>query len=145
MVEIKVCVGALVRRGEEFLLVRRKNPPEQGLWALPGGKVEPGEGLKEAVKREVREETSIEVEVEDVVYVFEIMQREKGILKEHFVIIDFMAHYVSGEVHPGDDAMDARWVHVEGLAGLPLSQYTRRFFEEKLYVTPLQTQGGSNH
>jgi ADP-ribose pyrophosphatase YjhB (NUDIX family) len=126
---IKICVGAAVLKEDKILLVKRKNPPERGLWSLPGGKVKFGESLKKAVKREVFEETHIEVEPLKPIYTFEIIVRDKQNRPiEHFVIIDFFATYKSGEIIPGDDALDAMWVGKSLLREIALSKYTKEFF-----------------
>ena len=132
---IKVCVGAFVRQDKSILLVKRKNPPDEGLWALPGGKVNFGEPLKRAVEREVKEETGLEVRAVKPIYVFEIfqgnLQEGKG---EHFVIIDFLTEYLGGRLSAADDALAAAWIEEEDLPHLPLSQYTSKFFREELGI-----------
>jgi 8-oxo-dGTP diphosphatase len=113
-----VGVGAVIWDGARVLLEQRGQPPAQGTWALPGGLIELGETAEEAVRREVREETGLEVEVGPVLGLFEPLQREAdGRVLYHFVVIDFLAYYVAGEPHPGDDAADVRWVTPEELAG----------------------------
>lgn len=97
----------LVARGE-ILLVERGRPPQQGLWAVPGGKVEFGETMREAASREATEETGLEVEIGDVVWVGEVI--EPG---SHIVIVDFEGSVVGGRLAPADDASDARWVPLE--------------------------------
>ncbi len=132
---IKVCVGALVKREGNILLVKRKNPPDKGLWALPGGKVNFGEPLKRAVEREVKEETGLEVRAVKPIYVFEIFHEkiQEGKV-EHFVIIDFLAEYKGGDLCAADDAQDALWVELEELSHLPLSKYTSKFLREELGI-----------
>ena len=102
----------MIRRGEEYLLIKRASEPDRDLWSVPGGMVEIGEKAKEAAVREAEEETGLEVEiVEDLGVVDKIVRDEGGKVKYHFVIIDYLADPVAGEMHHHDDALDARWVN----------------------------------
>ena len=102
----EVGVGVVVRRQDEILLIRRARHPNKGLWAVPGGRVRPGEGLREAARREALEETGLQVTVGDVVWVGEIISD-----RAHIVLIDFEASVTGGRLRPGDDADEAAWVH----------------------------------
>ena len=105
-------VGILIRRGEEYLMIKRASEPDKGLWSVPGGMVEIGEKAEDAAVREAKEETGLMVEIrEDLGVVDKIMRDESGRVKYHFVIIDYLAEPVSGEMHHHDDALDALWVH----------------------------------
>ena len=105
-------VGILIRRGEEYLMIKRASEPDKGLWSIPGGMVEIGEKAEDAAVREAEEETGLIVEIrEDLGVVDKIMRDESGRVKYHFVIIDYLAEPVSGEMHHHDDALDALWVH----------------------------------
>ena len=112
------------------LLVQRRNPPNQGAWSFPGGRVERGEPLVEAVRREVREETGLAVNVGDLVDVFEIVV-PRGAARDaewHYVILDYLATPVTAGQTPvaGDDAMDARFVWLTELARYSLSEAVER-------------------
>jgi ADP-ribose pyrophosphatase YjhB (NUDIX family) len=110
-----VAVGAIVfDDAGRVLLIRRGRPPGEGLWSVPGGKVEPGERLADAVAREVREETGLEVAPGALVEVVERITTE-GDATWHYVILDFLAHASPGEVRRGDDAADARWFGIDEL------------------------------
>jgi 8-oxo-dGTP diphosphatase len=112
----------VVWNGEHVLLERRGQPPKQDTWALPGGLIELGETAQEAVRREVREECGIEVEVGPVLGLFEpIEQQPDGRILYHFVVIDFLARYVSGDLLRGDDAAEVRWVAPTDVAGYELT------------------------
>jgi len=122
----QVAVGAVVIRDNKVLLVKRKQPPGKGLWAIPGGRVELGETLKEAAEREVREETRVAIRPRHHVYTFEVIERDHaGRIRFHYVIVDLIADYVGGEPNPGDDACEARWVTLEELKNLPASRTTK--------------------
>ncbi len=118
--------GAIVRRDDTVLLVKRGRPPRQGQWAIPGGKVQAGEGLREAVEREIMEETGISVRAKDMIYQLEYIEHdEDGALAFHYVVLDYEAEYIAGEPRAGDDADEAAWVHFDELASLPLTDSTR--------------------
>ncbi len=102
------CVGVVCWRGDEVLLIRRGRAPRQGEWSIPGGKVELGESLEAAGLRELLEETGVTAEMAGLVEVYEILEPEY-----HYVLIDYAAHWISGEPRAGDDADDACFVPVE--------------------------------
>jgi len=126
-----VAVGAIVVRDGRVLLVRRGQPPSEGLWAIPGGRVELGETLQEAAEREIREETGLTICARDPVYTFDLIRRtESGRIRFHYVIVDLMADYLKGDLQPGDDAREARWVAPGELGGLPVNQTTLEILEK---------------
>ena len=104
-------VGAVIVDAGRVLLIKRGQPPLQGRWSLPGGVVEVGETLQEALVREVREETGLEVEVGPVVEVLERIEREADNRVEyHYVIIDYRCLVRGGQLTCGSDADEGRWV-----------------------------------
>ena len=106
-----VAVGAIVIHQERILLIRRGKEPAQGEWAIPGGRVELGETMREAATRETMEETGISIRPGKLVYYFETIQPDAdGRIRFHYTIFDFMAEYLAGEPDPNDDALAARWV-----------------------------------
>jgi ADP-ribose pyrophosphatase YjhB (NUDIX family) len=117
------CVGAIVRDGGGrdgggwLLMVQRGHEPQAGRWSLPGGRVEPGETDEQALRREVREETGLEVRPGALVGTVERPAPDGAV----FDIRDYEAEVVGGAVAAGDDAMDARWVRVDEVEGLPLT------------------------
>lgn len=119
----EVAVGAIVRRSDELLLVRRGRPPAVGEWSVPGGRVEPGELLMEAVVRELLEETGLRGVCGPLVGWVERISED-----HHFVILDFEATVI-GDVEPtaGTDAAEARWWPVAEVASLPLVEGLAEF------------------
>jgi 8-oxo-dGTP diphosphatase len=113
----RVAVHALILNEGRMLLVKRANEPSKGKWSLPGGRIELGETIHQAIKREVREECSIEIETERIFDVGEsIIKDEEDRISYHFILIYLLARYKDGEVKAQSDAEDARWVTTEELA-----------------------------
>ena len=124
-------VSTLVRHRGRVLLVKRGGVPLRGLWALPGGQVEPGERLAEAASREVREETGVEISSLRQIGLAEIINRgDDGGIGGHFVLVVFRGEYLSGEPVAGDDAAEARWIANDELPALPIADDTRRIIAE---------------
>ncbi len=108
-------------------MVRRKKEPGEGLWSVPGGLVESGETLKEATRREIKEETGLDVEVLGPVYVDEVVVKDdEGRIKYHYVLVDFLCRVVGGSLRPGDDAKEVRWIELHRAKELPLTDSTKR-------------------
>src|SRR5207302_10359792 len=116
----EAAVGAVVRRGDEILLIRRGRGTAVGQWAIPGGRVEFGEALKAAVAREVREETGLDVKVGRFLGWAERMGDDPA--PYHYVILDFAAEPLdaAAAARPGDDADDVAWVGTKDLETYPL-------------------------
>jgi len=112
----------VIVEGDAVLLVRRGVEPFRGSWGLPGGAVELGETVVEALRREVREETNLEVEVGRFVSYKDAVGRDPatGRIRHHYVIMFFTARRVGGELRAASDAAEVRWVRRDELAGLPL-------------------------
>jgi 8-oxo-dGTP diphosphatase len=113
-----VSVGAFVfDRDGRVLLVERARPPSAGMWTVPGGRLERGETLAQAVSREVREETGLVVEVGALACVVERMADDY-----HFVILDYLGRVIGGTLAAGSDARAARFVDDAELQTLPLTE-----------------------
>lgn len=111
-----VGVGVVVVEEGRILLIRRGREPGKGLWTVPGGKVRFGETMRETAAREGYEETGLEVEVGEPVWIGEIVEGE-----HHIVIVDYSASVTGGALRAGDDAADAAWVDLDEVRDLPLT------------------------
>jgi len=124
-------IGVIAFRGEDVLLVRRSKPPRQGEWSVPGGAQHLGETAEAAARRELREETGIEVGPLTLAVVVDAMSHDQeGRTRFHYTIIDFAGQWVSGEPVAGDDVSEARWFSPEELPALGLWAEAIRAIEE---------------
>lgn len=120
-----VGVGAVVLDGDRVLLIRRGHAPLKGQWSLPGGGVETGETLEQAIAREVLEETGLTVEVGPMVEVLDRISRDAdGRVEHHFVLIDFVCRPSGGLLRSASDAEDAAWVALSELARYEVAPVT---------------------
>jgi 8-oxo-dGTP diphosphatase len=101
-----VGVGAVIVHEGRVVLIKRGKPPLYGRWVVPGGTVELGETLEEAIVREVEEETGLVVTPREVLTVFDRIERDGERVAYHFVIVDYLCDYVSGRPRAGSDALD---------------------------------------
>ena len=116
------------------LLVRRAAPPEAGRWAIPGGKVELGEGVLEAARRELMEETDLDCEPLGVVNVDQIITRDEvGRVKFHYVLVTVLMDTCKGQPRPASDATDVRYFDVRTASmSAEVAESTRRFLRKIL-------------
>jgi mutator protein MutT len=117
-----VGVGAVIVEQNRVLLIRRGTAPLLGEWSLPGGVLECGETLREAVVRETREETGLVVETHEMLGVYErLIPDDEGRVRYHYVLIDFLCRPVGGDLNAGSDAADVRWFTRDELPALNLA------------------------
>jgi mutator protein MutT len=127
-----VAVGAIVIDKGAILLVKRDREPAKGQWSLPGGRVEVGETLREALVREVREETGIDVDVDGLIGTAErVVRDDDGEIAFHYVILDYVCTPRSIDVKAGDDAAEVRWVPVGEMADLQLTAGLLEFLADR--------------
>ncbi len=124
-------VGAIIITGEEVLLARRGKGPGYGEWSIPGGAVELGEKLEEAVIREVCEEVNLVIRVGEVVEVLErIFPDPEGRVQYHYVLVDFLCEHLSGKAKPSSDALEVKWVHLSNISRYRLPERTKRIIQK---------------
>ncbi|MFZ0885265.1 MAG: NUDIX hydrolase [Candidatus Acidiferrales bacterium] len=122
-----VGVGGVVIAEGRALLIKRGGPPLEGEWSIPGGMLELGETLDQGVRRELAEETGIEVHVLDLIEVFErVFLDDDGRTRYHFVILDYLCEAVSGEARAASDVTDVAWAREEELAAYSLTPTATR-------------------
>ena len=104
-----VGVGALIVEAGKILLVRRAQEPLKGRWSIPGGLLELGEPLQDGVRREVREETGLEVEPTEPIEILDRIYCEEGRVRYHYVIVDYLCRVTGGSLQAASDAAEVHW------------------------------------
>ena len=128
-----VGVGAVIWKDDKVLLVRREKEPRVNEWSIPGGAQIVGETLDQAVKREVKEETALTVSLSGLVDVVDgIFCDDGGAVKNHYTLVDFKVHWVSGEARAGDDVAEVRWVSLDDIASYNLWDETERIIRKSV-------------
>ena len=126
-----VGVGALIFRRGRILMAQRGKEPLKDYWSLPGGALELGESLDAGVRREVREETGLEVQPLKVVKIFErIIRDASGEPEYHYVLVDYLCRVSGGTLHAGDDVCAVMWVEREALKQLQITEGTLAVIEK---------------
>ena len=126
-----VGVGAIILERDRVLMAQRGKQPLKGWWSLPGGLLEIGEALTDGLRREVREETGLEVRPLGVLEVFErIMRDPAGALEYHYVLIDYICRTAGGTLRAGDDVCAVEWVRRRDLARLAITEGTPAVIEK---------------
>jgi 8-oxo-dGTP diphosphatase len=124
-----VGVGAVIIQDGKLALIKRGNEPSKGKWSIPGGHVELGESLPDAVIREAQEETCLEVDDPCLIDVVENVDLdEQGKVKYHYVIVDYLVHVKSGNIEAASDAAELRWVPFDEVENYNLTASFRVFF-----------------
>jgi ADP-ribose pyrophosphatase YjhB (NUDIX family) len=134
-----VGVGAVVVRDGRALIIKRAHEPRKGEWSLPGGLLELGESLQDAARREIKEETNLDVTVGPVIETFDRVHRDDaGRIRYHFVIVDFLCWAPSGDATAGSDAADVAWVAANEIDGYQVNAHAKAVIERGLnYHQPL--------
>ena len=128
-----VGVGAVIFRNDSVLLVQRGKPPSRGKWTVPGGLVEVGESLEEAVKREVQEEVGLRVRVDALIAALDrVFLDEAGRIEYHYVLLDFLCVCPEGDPSPATDVMDCAFVCLNALSRYDLTEGTEQLVERAL-------------
>jgi ADP-ribose pyrophosphatase YjhB (NUDIX family) len=123
-------VAAVVFLGHSVLLVRRKNEPSKGMWSLPGGVVELGERVEEALVREVEEETGIVIRPKRLLTVFDSMvSDDQGMTRYHYVLCEYLCEPLDVAICASSDVSESAWVPLKELDSLEMSPWTRRFIK----------------
>src|SRR5271157_1707038 len=117
-----VGVGGVVIYRNRALLIRRGCEPLKGEWSIPGGMLELGEELAEGVRRELKEETGLDVEPLEIVAAFDRITREGRRVKYHYVIVDYVCRLKRGRLKPASDVVDARWARREEMPQYHLTE-----------------------
>lgn len=125
-------VGAVIFHKNKILLVKRGKAPAKDMWALPGGKILPSETMQQALIREIKEETNLEITVGEPVYVFDVIEKDDNQnLTYHYVIVDFECNYISGKLKAADDAIDAIWASESKFRKLNVNDKTKTLLRDK--------------
>jgi 8-oxo-dGTP diphosphatase len=131
MARPELCVGGVAVLDGRLLLIRRGHGPAAGEWSVPGGRVEAGELLAEAVVREVREETGLECVCGSLVGWVERLDEQR-----HFVILDFDVTVLDGrDPVAASDAAEAAWVDIDAVTDLHLVDGLAEFLHEHGYLS----------
>ena len=124
-----VGVGAVIIKDDKIVLIKRGTEPSKGKWSIPGGHVELGENLKEAVIRETKEETCLDVDNPILIDVVENVDLdEQSKIKYHYVIVDYLVHVKGGNIEAASDAAELRWVPFSEVEAYNLTASFRLFF-----------------
>jgi len=126
-----VGTGALILKDGKLLLIRRGAQPGMGKWSIPGGLVELGENVQDAMIRETKEEVGLDVEAVKLMDVFDsVTLDKKGRIQYHFVVVNFLVRIVGGSLQTASDILEVRWVPIEEVEECNLTKSFRAFFEK---------------
>jgi 8-oxo-dGTP diphosphatase len=133
---MQVVTNCIVRHGEQILMLQK---PRRGWWVCPGGKVEPGESLVEAVTREYREETGLTIESPDLRGVFTVILQEGSNMTDHWMLFTFYTDKWSGKLLKETEEGILQWVPVDSLSKRPMAEGDRIFLRHILQDNRLMT------
>lgn len=136
-----IAVGGVLVENGKVLLIKRGHEPAKSKWAIPGGKIKFGEKRDDAVKREFREETGLDVEVGEMIYVFDAISENEEKPSYHYVIIDFIVYLVGGKLKAGDDALEAKWFTTEEMESDEIAPETRKLLLSNTDLLNIDSDG----
>lgn len=126
-----VGAGACILRNGKLLLIKRGARPGKGKWSIPGGLVELGENVQDAMVRETKEEAGLDVEAVKLVDVFDSVTLDRlGRIQYHFVVVNFLVRVIGGKLHTADDVLESRWVPLDEVEKCNLTKSFRAFFKK---------------
>lgn len=128
-----VGVGALIVHEGKLVLVKRGVQPDKGRWSIPGGAVELGERVRDAVLREAKEESGLDIDIKvnrPLDAIDNVLLDENGRLQFHYVLLQFLAQPKGGTLKPGGDVLDSRWVLLKDVEKYDLTEAFRSFFKK---------------
>ncbi len=139
-------VGGIIFNGDRVLLARRNQEPGKGQWSLPGGMVELGETLKQALVREIREEAGIEIRIGGLARLLDRIIHDDGKrVQYHYVIVDYWAEMVSGEPRAASDVSDLRFVPLEEVQGMAVHRDVKETIGMAVKMRETQQMGVSRN
>ena len=131
----RVGIGALIFKDNRILLIKRGQEPSKGKWTVPGGLVELGERLSETVQREIYEECNIRIRVLDRLGIFEFIETDQQKdVRFHYIVIDYLADYVAGELKAGSDIDEARWVELDKTDELDITDSIKPLIQKAIAI-----------
>jgi len=128
-----VGVGALIVHERKLLIAKRGVKPAKGKWSIPGGAIELGERIRDALVREVKEECGLDVEIAletPMDAIDSLVMSKDGRLQYHYVLLQFLARLKGGTLKPASDVLDAKWVPLDEVGKYDLTKSFRSFFEK---------------
>ena len=127
----RVGVGGVIIKDGKILMIRRAFEPGAGMWSIPGGMVEVGEKLSDACVREIEEETGLEVDILELINVFDMIDKDdQGKVQYHYVLVDFLAKPVGGEERISAEATEMKWVTHQEAKSMEMTRTARKAIEE---------------
>jgi len=124
-----VGVGGILIENGKILLIKRATEPNKGLWTIPGGKIKFGEKIEDALKREMLEETGLEVEVLNLEDIYELIM-SNGEVRYHYIILDYRVRRISGEPKSSTDALELKWFSKEELKHIETTETMKKLLDK---------------
>lgn len=130
--------GFVLNERNQVLVVQRGKEPQKGLWSLPGGAVRLGETVKAALKREIREECGVEVDVVHIVGAFDrILRNPSGQIEYHYVVLNFLCRLAAGNVRAASDAAAVRWITADEIENFQWTTGVADLLRDIFHLLPI--------